>query len=87
MPRRHRRDRSGPAPLRPAGAVTPPGEHVDGWTVRLSAKGGATCPYCNRPVTDGKQHVVAWPEDQQDFRRHWHRGCWERERRRGGPTL
>lgn len=87
MPRRHRRDRTGPGPLRPIGSAPPPGAEVEGWSVRLSSKGGATCPYCNRPVREREQHVVAWPEDQEDSRRHWHRGCWDRELRRGGPTL
>jgi len=87
MPRRHRRDRSGPEPLRPIGSVTPPGEQVEGWSVRLSSRTGATCPYCSQPIAEGRQHIVAWPEGREDFRRHWHRGCWERELRRGGPTL
>jgi hypothetical protein len=92
MPRRNRpkgKRAGGPAPLRPdvLGGVTPAGAGVEGWTVRMSQKGGSDCPYCNRPIPAGKPHIVAWPEDEIELRRHWHVACWERELRRGGPTL
>jgi hypothetical protein len=87
MPRRHRsgRERPAPEPIRPPSGVAPGWAHVEGWTVRTSTKGGSICPYCDRPIQDGKQHVVAFPDEDLDLRRHWHTGCWERELRRGGP--
>lgn len=92
MPRRNRprgKKQEGPAPIRPdvLGGVAPPGSQVEGWSVRVSQKGGSDCPYCNRKIPAGKPHVVAWPDDDAELRRHWHMGCWERELRRGGPSL
>lgn len=36
------------------------------------------CPGCERDVPAGHHHVVVIPVTEPDFRRHWHRGCWER---------
>lgn len=58
---------------------------VEAWTVRQSSKGGSPCPYCNREIHAGRDHIVAWPDDQPDLRKHWHMECWRRELRRGGP--
>ncbi|MDO4685601.1 MAG: hypothetical protein Q4A92_03555 [Corynebacterium sp.] len=36
------------------------------------------CPGCNQDIPPGVGHIVAWPEDHADDRRHWHKPCWER---------
>ena len=92
MPRRNRpkgKRAERPEPVGPdvLRGVTPTGAEVEGWTVRQSQKGGSDCPYCNREIPPGKPHVVAWPDEEMELRRHWHIGCWERELRRGGPSL
>jgi hypothetical protein len=34
------------------------------------------CPGCQNPIPPGTGHVVAWPQDLVDDRRHWHLHCW-----------
>ncbi|MFC5142518.1 hypothetical protein ACFPK1_30130 [Actinomycetospora rhizophila] len=60
----------------------------DGWTVRSVSGTAATksyvCPGCHQDIPPGTPHVVAWPSDEPEGtveRRHWHTGCWRRERR------
>lgn len=43
------------------------------------------CPGCDHEVRTGTQHVVAWPVDEPDERRHWHTACWTARGRRS-PT-
>lgn len=40
------------------------------------------CPGCESPIDAGVGHVVVVPLETPDLRRHWHRGCWYKERRR-----
>ena len=42
------------------------------------------CPGCETPIEPGVGHVVVVPQESPDLRRHWHRGCWFKERRRLG---
>jgi len=42
------------------------------------------CPGCGTTIDVGVGHLVVVPEDAPDLRRHWHRGCWYKERRRLG---
>ena len=42
------------------------------------------CPRCDGLIEIGVGHVVVVPEGAPDLRRHWHRGCWYKERRRRG---
>ena len=35
------------------------------------------CPGCNRQIAAGVGHYVVVPLATPDFRRHWHRGCWD----------
>lgn len=42
------------------------------------------CPGCGSTIDVGVGHLVVVPEDAPDLRRHWHRGCWYKERRRLG---
>ena len=41
-----------------------------------------TCPGCQGTIEKGEGHLVVVPEHAPDLRRHWHRACWHRERRR-----
>jgi hypothetical protein len=42
------------------------------------------CPGCDQAIRPATPHVVAWPVDQLELRRHWHTVCWTKrlERRR-----
>jgi len=41
------------------------------------------CPQCGNAVAPGQGHVVAWPEERAEDRRHWHTHCWRLVARRG----
>ncbi|HEX2301032.1 MAG TPA: hypothetical protein VHH34_21410 [Pseudonocardiaceae bacterium] len=43
------------------------------------------CPGCDHEIRPGIQHVVTWPCDAPDDRRHWHTACWSGRERRS-PT-
>lgn len=82
-PRRRRKARGDEEPpLAPPLVVAAP----PGWQVRAIQPAGATktyrCPGCNHEIRAGTGHVVAWRAGGEEHRRHWHRGCWEIERRR-----
>lgn len=34
------------------------------------------CPACDATIAAGQGHVVVWPEEQAEQRRHWHLHCW-----------
>ncbi|HVE99423.1 MAG TPA: hypothetical protein VNA12_09615 [Mycobacteriales bacterium] len=36
------------------------------------------CPGCDHEIRPATPHVVAWPADDLDHRRHWHTACWDR---------
>lgn len=81
---------SGPVPPeRPSGPgaweAGPPA--LPGMEVHLvpayRARGPYVCPGCTGAVPPGTGHVVAWPEDRAEERRHWHRHCWRLAARRG----
>lgn len=92
MARRSRRHPARPAPVPPplrGGWVREEG----GWMVRSISGTAATktyrCPGCHQEIVPGTSHVVAWPADEVEGddnseRRHWHTGCWRRERGRAG---
>jgi hypothetical protein len=42
------------------------------------------CPGCESAISPGVGHLVIIPTEAPDLRRHWHRGCWFKERRRLG---
>jgi hypothetical protein len=48
------------------------------------ARKAYVCPGCDSWIEPGVGHVVVVPTDAPDLRRHWHRGCWFKERRRAG---
>lgn len=60
---------------------------LDGYTVEVvpgaRARKGYACPGCFRDIPAGVGHVVAWPTELVDHRRHWHRHCWRLAARRG----
>ncbi|WP_374215982.1 hypothetical protein [Frankia sp. AiPs1] len=70
---------------RPAGAWLPDPVVVlrDGeWVVR-PVTGAATakvyrCPGCDHEINPGTAHLVVWPPERVEDRRHWHRPCWDR---------
>jgi hypothetical protein len=41
------------------------------------------CPDCHERIAGGQGHVVVWPDDLVDERRHWHLHCWRMAVRRG----
>lgn len=71
-----------------------PGEHpglgpppLAGYVVRRvsahRADKGYVCPHCHNRIPPGQGHVVAWPEERLEERRHWHLHCWRVVARRG----
>ncbi len=44
------------------------------------------CPGCDQEVSGATPHVVAWPQDRVDDRRHWHTACWSKRLHRS-PTV
>jgi len=77
-------------PLRTAGADVQ--QHPDGeWVVRAitgSSSGKAyRCPGCDQEIRPVTPHIVAWPVDAEDERRHWHTPCWSARARRGAKLL
>ncbi len=36
------------------------------------------CPGCDHEIAVGQPHLVTWPDEQVDDRRHWHTACWRR---------
>ena len=36
------------------------------------------CPGCDHEIKPYTPHVVVWPDDATDERRHWHTPCWQR---------
>ncbi|CAN5276525.1 MAG: hypothetical protein H0V93_10850 [Euzebyales bacterium] len=59
---------------------------LDGYEVRVvdgdRGHKDYVCPSCGNGVVAGESHVVVWPEDDSDLRRHWHKHCWRIEVRR-----
>lgn len=64
-------------------------EDPDGrvWSVRAVTGSASTktyrCPGCDHEIAPATPHLVAWPEDELDDRRHWHRPCWNARGHRG----
>ncbi len=61
-------------------------EFADEWVSRPVTGSAATksyrCPGCDQEIRPATPHVVAWPEDDMESRRHWHTACWQRRDRR-----
>ncbi|MEX2487755.1 MAG: hypothetical protein WD377_09075 [Nitriliruptoraceae bacterium] len=62
-------------------------DHLDGYHAHvvpgMRARKIYQCPGCGNPIPVGAGHVVAWPDDQVEERRHWHTHCWRAACRRG----
>lgn len=57
--------------------------HTDGeWIVQSITGSTSTkpyrCPGCDMEIKPATPHIVAWPEDLVDDRRHWHTPCWNK---------
>ena len=66
-------------------------EHPDGiFRVRRITGSTSTkpyrCPGCDQEIRPATPHIVAWPDDGLDHRRHWHTVCWEKRDQRGPRT-
>ena len=75
------RDPVAPAPTDAEGEIVKPIQPYQ-------ARKAYACPGCETEIAPGVGHVVVVPRTAPDLRRHWHRGCWHKERRRrgDGPT-
>jgi hypothetical protein len=86
-PRKHRRaeDPKNEREERPSSETVE--EHPDG-VFRVRRITGSTstkayrCPGCDQEIRPATPHVVAWPDDGLDYRRHWHTVCWEKRDQR-----
>lgn len=71
-------------PRRPPDPFLP---QLDGYEVHRVLGARSTkeyvCPGCYLQIMVGEGHVVAWPEELVDDRRHWHLHCWRIATRRG----
>lgn len=66
-------------------------EHSEGlYTVRNLTGSGATkpyrCPGCDHMIPLATPHIVAWLEDDEEGRRHWHTACWAKKDKRRPNT-
>ena len=66
-------------------------EHADGfYKVRRITGSSSTkpyrCPGCDQLIPTATPHVVAWPEDDIESRRHWHTPGWAKKAHRAPRT-
>jgi hypothetical protein len=71
-----------PALVVSAPAEEPPETEAVTLVQPYQARKHYTCPGCHGTIERGEGHLVVVPEHAPDLRRHWHRACWHRERRR-----
>lgn len=64
--------------------VTGPDDEVVSPIQPYQARKRYLCPGCDNDIEVGVGHLVVVPTESPDLRRHWHRGCWYKERRRRG---
>ncbi len=64
-----------------------PVPQLDGYLARdvqpVNASKDYVCPECGNPIPKGEGHVVVWPLEASEERRHWHRHCWRLAAGRG----
>ena len=62
----------------------------DGFTVRALTGASSTkmyrCPGCDHEIRMATPHIVAWPTEDPETRRHWHTPCWNSRGKRGPKT-
>ena len=66
-------------------------EHAEGlYTVRKLTGSGSNkpyrCPGCDQMIPLATPHIVAWLEDDEEARRHWHSACWAKKDKRRPNT-
>jgi len=66
-------------------------EHLEGlYTVRKLTGAASNkpyrCPGCDQMIPMATPHIVAWLEDEQESRRHWHSACWAKKDKRRPNT-
>jgi hypothetical protein len=65
--------------------------HGEEWVVRRLTGSSSTknyrCPGCDHEIRPATPHIVAWPRDAIDQRRHWHTPCWQARARRSAREL
>ena len=58
----------------------------DGFTVRALTGASSTkvyrCPGCDHEIRMATPHIVAWPTEDPETRRHWHTPCWNSRSKR-----
>jgi hypothetical protein len=61
----------------------------DEWVVRRLTGASSTktyrCPGCQQEIRPATPHVVVWPSQTVDMRRHWHNPCWNSRSRQRRP--
>lgn len=64
-----------------------PVPQLEGYVARdvqpVNATKDYVCPECGNPIPAGEGHVVVWPLEGSEDRRHWHRHCWRLAAGRG----
>ncbi len=73
---------TGAAPIPAAPSPDTDGAEAVGLVQPYQARKRYVCPGCQGIIAKGEGHLVVVPEHNPDLRRHWHRACWYRERRR-----
>lgn len=66
-------------------------EHHEGMYVVRKLTGSSStkpyrCPGCDQMIPMATPHTVAWIEDDEESRRHWHNACWSKKDKRRPNT-
>jgi hypothetical protein len=66
-------------------------EHAEGdYYVRKITGSSSTkpyrCPGCDQLIPTATPHIVAWPVEDIELRRHWHTACWAKKDHRRPRT-
>ena len=66
-------------------------EHAEGIFIVRKITGSSStkpyrCPGCDQMIPMATPHTVAWIEDDEDSRRHWHNACWSKTDKRRPNT-
>ena len=66
-------------------------EHHEGMYIVRKLTGSSSnqpyrCPGCDQVIPMATPHTVAWLEDDEESRRHWHNACWAKKDKRRPNT-
>ncbi|MSW74218.1 MAG: hypothetical protein F2814_02755 [Actinobacteria bacterium] len=66
-------------------------EHHEGLYIVRKITGSSSskpyrCPGCDQIIPMATPHTVAWMEDDEQGRRHWHNACWAKKNNRRPNT-